>query len=442
MMIRPSIVTPCLVILLSALSVGTAYAEVRSLEQCVRTALETSPRLSGSAAQVSAARAAAAEARAGRWPTFALDGSYALTSETMTLQLPGSAAFAPPEIEFGDGNAFDVHLSARVVLYSGGAITARIHAQEAALRATEFEESADRLDILYEVRRAFYHALGTEAQLQSARVAQERLARHLEQITAAVTIGTASEEARILSLARLRQAEQRALASEADVRARRLALGRVIGLAGVEIEPAGDLDTPLIAPDRLACADAAARPELAALDQRARQSDAGAAVARAAYRPSLAAQAGFHEAKPGIDLVTNEWMDYATAGVVVSWSLWEWGARANRIERAHAQSRAIDQQRRALADGFTQALATARITWEAARGEETKVRERVALEQRRLELVIGRYREASASVSERLDAEDDLTAAESDLAAARVKVRLAAIEILRFCPHGLQEDQP
>jgi len=419
----------------SVQSAQPAHADDWTLARCTQEALRRSPRLSEGAARVSGAEAAAGEARAGRWPMLTARGSYGYISETMILPLGEKVFPGLPEIELGTNHSYDAQLAAEALLFTGGALSGRIRAQEAALRATRHELRADTLGLLRDVRSAFFTALGAEAQQGAAEVAEMRLRRHVEELTAAIEIGTASAEVRIQALARLRHAEQRRIGAAADARAARLVLGRWVGRAGSEIRPAGDLSATLLLPDLAGTAsavDAAARPELSALGERVAQSRAQASAARAGYLPTLVARAALHEGRPGIDFIEDEWMSYATAGLVLQWTLWEWGARGKRVEQARAQERAADERRAELTDRFAQALAVAQVHWQAAREQALKASERVELERRRLELVKGRYRDGAAMENERLDAEDDLAAAESELAASRARVRLTEVEILQF----------
>ncbi|MFH1144005.1 MAG: TolC family protein [Candidatus Eisenbacteria bacterium] len=408
-----------------------------SLARCVEEGLRRSPRLAETAARRDGAEAAAAAARAGRWPTFGMRGNYAYVSETMSLRLGEMVASGLPEIQLGQNHSYDLQLAAEAPLFTGGALTGEIRSREAARWATDHELRADSLAVLHDIRQAYFGALGSAAREQAAQVAEERLRRHIGELEAAIEIGAATGEARIQALARLLQAEQRRIVARGDARTARLILGRWVGQSGVEIDPAGDLSASLLPPGttpQAMAADVTLRPELAMLSARADQTRAQAAGARAAYFPSLVAQAALHEGRPGVDPIADEWTTYATAGLVLRWSLWEWGERDQRVESARAHVRAIEHQRAEVLDELAQALAVARVQWEAAVDQEAKATERLTLEQQRLHLVAGRYREGAATESERLDAEDDLAAAEIQLAEVRARVRLAEVEILRFAP--------
>lgn len=405
-----------------------------TLEACVRAALNASPRLTETGARAGAAEAAASEARAQRWPHLSLRGGYAYISETMQMPL---GKFVPglPSIELGTNHSYDVQLGAEVALFTGGALGERIAAREAAARASRHEQRADTLIVLREVRTAFFAALAAEAQARASELAEGRLARHIEDLQQRIAAGASSEEARTQAMARLREAQIRRAEALATARAARLDLGRRSGCPGEEIDPDGRLDRSLLPPGFSAetGADPAQdQPALRALAERMTQSRAQVAAARAGYYPTILAQASVHEGRPGVDPIADAWMSYATAGLALEWSVWEWGARANRVEQARAAERAARARHDDLSDHLIQALALARVRWESAREQAHTARERADLERRRLELVKGRYAGGAATETERLDAEDDLAEAETAQAAARARLRLSEVELLYF----------
>ncbi len=414
----------------AARSEGEEGREAWTLAMCLEQARAASHRLAAAAHEVDRTDAAAREARAARLPTLDLVGTYAYASETMALRIGEFVPIDVPEVRFGDGNTYDLKLQASAPLYTGGALSSRARAEEAAARAAREDAASADLRLAQEVRRAFYTALGAEAQAEAARVAEGRMRRHLEEVEGAVRAGAASEERLVEALARLRSAEQVRIRQEGLARVEKLALGRLTGAPAREIEPAAELGVSLF--DGGAPPDTAApgRPELGALSERAARSEHLARAAKGAYYPSLAAQAAYHRAKPGVDAIDNEWMDYGTVGVTLSWSLWEWGARADRVRQARAAARGIEEQRAELEEAYRSAARTARVRLSAAAEQEAKAAERIDLGNRRRLLVEGRYRQGAATESEYLDAEDDLAAAEIDRAQARAAVRLAEADLL------------
>ena len=70
------------------------------------------------------------------------------------------------------------------------------------------------------------------------------------------------------------------------------------------------------------------RPELRVMDARLDAVDREARAAGGSLLPSLEAQAGWHYGRPGVDALTNEWMDYGTVALNLRWILFDFGGTA------------------------------------------------------------------------------------------------------------------
>jgi outer membrane protein TolC len=404
---------------------------VWTLEQCLSAAAQSSPRMIVSSQSIAGAEAAAAEMGAYRWPTIGTSGTYAYTNKTqeMKISLPIPGLTFPP-IKFGDGNVYDFAATAKIPIFMGGTLTENTRAGRSALQASQQDYRSDSLRLVYDVRRAYFNAVGAEARADAARQSARRLDRHYQDLLKAKEIGTVSEENRIQALSRLRQAEQMTLTAEGSARSARLALGNLASAPDKEITPASDLNTSLTAntaPDAIAVES---RAEVAATNARLQQSRHLIRAAQGSLWPALAGSAAYHYAKPGVDAAANEWMNYYTLGVSATWTLWDSNARHSKVRQVKASERSMEARKQDLLNSLTTRRASALQVLEAARAAFTKVSERADLERQRLAMVEGRQKSGMATESEYLDAQDDLTAAETDLAAAAVQVRLAETDVL------------
>lgn len=416
-------------VLTSLADTHAAEQETWTLEQCVNAARKNSFALESRRAVMAGAEAAMRASDASRWPTLGLSGAYSYTSETQKLEfaspIPG---FVMPSVEFGDGNVYDAAIIARAPLFAGGALGQRARADAAAYRSTQQDFFADSLRLLWNVRRAYFQALGAEARAQTARQALARMERHVREISAAISAGWQSEEARIAAAAALRQIESARIAAEAQASVERLKLGSLVGAPEREIFPDGDLDARATEIPLTTESPIEARAEMLALQSRIEQSGHLTHAARGSLLPSLSAMAAYHYGKPGVNVVENEWMDYYVVGLNASWTLWDWNARKYQVKQTRAQMNILDAQKSELERSLSNREKIARLTWTSARAAREKSAERVTLERERFALVEGRWREGMASESELLDAQDDLTQAETDLAAARANERIAEVD--------------
>ena len=401
--------------------VSAQVTETWTLERSLSEAARNSNRLRASAQQVQAARASARDANASQYPKLEFGGAYNYTSKVAALDIafPNGPAI---HRELGVNDAYDLALTARAPIYSGGSLTERTRAEESAARAAEHDLATDSLRLAYDVRRAFFAALGAAKRAETAQQSVNRLDRHLKELQGAKEAGMASDEMIIQTEAQVRQAEESVLNAEAEAKTARMAFANLVGRPGEEISPADELETTLAPVEAMS---SQSRTDVAAMTARIEQTEHLTRAARGGFLPTLSAQAAYHYAKPGVDALRNQWMYYGTVGANLAWTLWDWNSRAAKVAQARAGMKTLEARKDELLQAIDTRLATSRETMEAAQAARDKATARVELERRRFELVQGRYRVGSTSESEFLDAQDDLTAAELDRSAAAVKLRLA-----------------
>jgi len=428
----------CIIIGAAAIALATSSTgaapeeESWDLNRCVREALAVSRSIGAADARVDAARAVAGRAGADRLPAVAFRGGYRYASEVMSIDLPSAPLFPGGEIQFGDGNTYELAVGLEAPLFTGGALARRARAERAGVRASEASLQAENAEVMYAARRAYFSVLGAEAGKSAARLALDRVQRHHRDLLAAIEVGAATREAAVQVLSHVRKAEESLIEADEAFRVARLALGEVVGRPGEEIAVNGDLHEPLWPESDGPPQDVGVHPALASLDQQRERSLQMASAAKGSLFPSLYAEAFYHYDKPGIDLIENEWMDYATVGLLLRWTLWDWGARSHDVERAEAAARELAARRAEMDDRLQTGLAVASAKLGAARARKEKAEERVRLEEERYRMVESRYHEAQATESELLDAHDDRAGAEVALVATTTQIRLAEADLLRI----------
>ena len=417
------------------LSVGMVAADtvVLDLATCLELARGHAPRLQESVATESQAEAAMHEARARALPVVGLGSTYRYTSEVMeqTLGTPP----ATRTLRFGDGHAADLTFGVAAPLWTGGELQRQGLAAAAGLRAAEHHTEALRLDLVRDVRLAWYAVLGRQAQLEAARLAVERLQRHVDELAAAAGTGSATEEARLRAQVRLREAQQRQVQAAAALESSGIALGQLVGRPQTVVLPAGDLQVSLLEGSDLAPPRQQDRPDLAALAAEVERQEWLVRAAQGRLRPRVSGDVRAHYGRPGVDLLTNGWTPYATAALTVDWPVWDAGARRDQILQAEARARQARARRVELAEALAAAHQTAQVELSAALTALTMACEREELQGRVCQLVRGRLVEGAASESEYLDAEDDLAAAQVDLTVAQARVRQVEVALLWVLGH-------
>ncbi|MFQ5770153.1 MAG: TolC family protein [bacterium] len=164
----------------------------------------------------------------------------------------------------------------------------------------------------------------------------------------------------------------------------------------------------------------AKRPELHTMRLAKNETHIRQRLFRANYFPVVLAQANFHYAKPGLDPVANEWMDYFSVGLNVQWNLWRWQGDKKKVEEFQ-----VLQNRLTLAE--KELLQT--IDYEV---EESFENLKFSLQQWRLSEELRdqqaeRYRIVSVQHQNNIASTNELITAEADLTKAELQTQQALI---------------
>lgn len=423
---------------ITLLAVKSSSAEnnnVWTLERCIEQALANSTQIAQSELNLQKADAELQEILAEKKGSAEFSATAGHVSETMEMELniplPGGTM---PKIKFGDGNSVDFQVIGRLPLYTGGALNARRNASQYNLKAHEYQSAADTLDLIFQIEIAYWQAAGAllkESSLQQSRL---RLERHKDELVKSIKIGVGSPEMLLNVEGRILQVKSALSAVLAEVETAKLNLGAVIGKPGVMITPKGELpalrNTAVDEGTNSVTIDNN-RPEMRTIDAKLEQAKAAGKVVRASYLPSVGLVFAYHYAKPGINQVKNDWMSYYQAGMSVSWTIWDWGLRDNRVDKSRMFEREIELRRRDIEEKLTTRCAASLQRLKAATIAEEFAAELVHVEHQRQEMLQVRYELGAATETELLDGEDDLTVAVTSYAEARIKSRIAEAEYRR-----------
>jgi outer membrane protein TolC len=423
-----SIILPvaALAVLAAIPAIAAAGPSVR-IEEAIRAAWAENANLRASSAQVDAARAEAARARAGYLPTVSLSASGVRTDEPMMafgLKLDqariGQADFDPaglnhPEVVGGWGAG----ASLNVPLFTGGRTAAGARAAGAMADAEAASHTRRRSETAAAVVEAYF---GAEVADQSVRYAQDLLAqaKETERFVRARNAQGLTLDADLARAAAFRAQAEAELAAAVQ---RRASARSVLGLLAGDAVAEGELATPVAAlppvpPD---APPATERPDLVAARLQRNAADAGVSVARASLLPSLLAQASVGTMREAGDLSSGG--SWTTLGVVLRWDLSIADAQAMRAAqaRARAASEALVSREREAKREVGEARRAIETADERVRAGE----EAVSASEEARRLRVARHRQGLLPLTDVLDAEAGLAGARALLLAGRLEARLA-----------------
>ena len=415
-----------LAIALAVAAPRPAAAEPVTLDDAIARALAAHPSLAGARARVDAAATEIALVDVEARPTVAATASYSVGARA------GIALTDPAQALAGS-------VTASWRIWDFGLRAARRRAAAATVAAREVAFTQAERAVLQQVEQAYVDVLGAEARLQIRRAASVAERRHLDEARRLVVAGSKTS----IDVA---QADARvASARVAEVRADN---ARAQAIAALAQAIAGDLPadatftTPWPAPlvdedaalEGLVAEAVRADPELARLNAERLASARAREATRLATRPTLAATAsagvdalGTYGVPPDDRRVAGAW----SAGVTLSWQLYDGGARRARLRAADATLRAADAE---LADrllGLRAQLSAARLDIAAAKAQQGAAAASVAAAREQLRQAEARSAAGLGTSAELTDAQDALTQALGDAADADYQLA-AARTILRY----------
>jgi outer membrane protein TolC len=330
-------------LVLSGAATGLAQAE--TLEEAWALALQQDHSLAAVRNQAEAAGFEAQAARAQRWPTVAVGGSYTQLDDSPAFDFAFTGLpLTPPEL-FEDDKYVMGSASLTIPLFTSGRISSSIAAAEARERGVGAQVTAATSDVKLAVADAYVGVL-------RARKAHD-VARSNVQTLQSLTRDTASMFERELvpknellavqvALADARQNELRA-ANAAEVAA--AAYNRRLGAPlDRPVELSETLAVPVeLSQDLPALVEQAhsRRAELAAFDAQAEAYGQLARTERSRVLPQVALSGGYQ-------YLENQFLDDETvgmAGIGVQWAMFDGGQSRKRAAALDRNRRATEQQR-------------------------------------------------------------------------------------------------
>jgi outer membrane protein len=373
------------------------------------------------------ARAQAADlgiARSELYPTL----TAAALSETQRSQILFGANFVRQTVQ-----DFEVNLVLNYTVFDFGARAGRIDAAKAEVLAANFTFNDAHRIVIYQVQQAYYNLLNAIGQEDAARAslanakavqqaAEDRLANGLSTLPDVLEARSATAQADYNLQAVLGQEE----IARGDLAT---ALGNTANIA-INVQPLDQLTIPDSIDESVDQAIDRAlrqRPDLMQQVAQIRTANANVKVARAAYYPALTFSMG-----PAADDLyglqqQNPWAHTAglngAVGFNLRWTVFDGGARKNRVARAQADVRAAEAQVNASRDEITNQV------WAAYSNLNTAFRQResaIAL----LQAATQSYQAALESYNYGLRNLLDVTSAQQTLAQARSSDVLARTQVL------------
>lgn len=370
-------------------------------------------------------------ARAQRLPRLDLGASYTHVSETAHIEfaIPGLLSRT---IAFGDGNIAEAALTASVPLFTGFRLQAAQTAQEIQYQIAVTELRGTDVSLHNRITAGYLKALQA---LRSRAIYDGQIGYLTAQLAVMKSLeahGQVLPYDTLLLSTRLSALRVERATAASQYRNNLLQLADIAGI-GTPFEIREDLPdlSPLPVTDITALERAAEerRPDITALRHLITASEERERIERAGLLPTVSAFASLRYGRPGVDQISNEWMDYYTAGISMQWNLWSWGGDRARI----AQQEIARDETRLRLSRLTRQIHT-RI--QIVRNDLTILHETLSLlaeqvrqEAAKRDLLHARFRNGLATATEVVDAETAHTTALLRREQSEILIRLKLTEL-------------
>ncbi len=397
-----------------------AEAKPLSLSECIRQALDRSAVLKGAREGVKGAEAQRKEAFTGFLPKLSTSYGYTRLNEEPTFNFPGVPPAIPAQqMRTGTKDNYNWSLEAQQPLFTGGRIKANYDASLVGIEVSRTEERAAILDVIREVKEAYYGVLKAERYLDVARQSRERLKAHHETARGFFDVGMIPKSDLLFAEVELSNGEQLLLRAENGLEMARSRFNTVLrrGLTDpVLLEDILSLDPFPISLDEALAQGLERRPELKAMELRIEQLRKQIKALQSEYYPQVSAVGNYSRYGDTPSVGGTRYKDQESwyGMLVANWTFWEWGRTNARVDGGLSRERQALEVQQNLKDQVTLEI---KNTW-LATGEMIRrvevTQQSVSQAEENYRMNVERYREQVATSTEVLDAQTLLTKAKSD----------------------------
>jgi outer membrane protein len=420
-----------MIALLAVLLAQAAPARVLTLAEAQRVAQERQPQLRAARGNTQAAEGRVEQSRSGLLPQLTATGDYQRATNNFLFR-PGVAARSGPTTSWSSVNIFDSSVTLSQLLWDFGQTSNRWRSTQASARATADQERSTWLQVILQVRVAFFNAVAFKELLAVARETLANQRNHLTQIQGFVQEGTRPPIDLSQARADFANAEVQIINADNAYQRSKVLLNQTMGAEGpIDYDVANEALPPQAgedgALDPLLATALEVRPEIASATEQVKAQQLLIQSAHGAYAPSISGGATFVQAtETGSNYVG--WN--AAAGVTLTWNLFQGGLTTGAVHEAEGNlgfaAAQLDVLRQQVRVDVDQALLGIR----AAKAALSSSRDALVAARQRLSLAEGRYQNGTGSVIELGDAQIAAASAAAQVVQTDFQLATARAQLL------------
>ncbi len=408
---------------------GVADGEL-GLWDCVGYAVSEHPLVSAGLWRVVQARSTVDEDATSMLPQLWAGAHYQATSYVAQIPLPAA------HMELAGHHDLGVSVEARHLLYDWGRRKNKRLGDIRLEQALQSSLGEVREGLALEAGADYLRMLGARRQVRINERSVETAEEHHRHLLSLHGAGLITYDEVLKAEVHLEQARIQLGSSRNQVKLSRAQLLERMGLTARSTLHFADTVEGLPGleeADRRVEQALAMRPVLEVYDRRIASMKAVAESLRGENLPTVSLFASGIAARPGIDMFRKEFIEYARAGVVMDWNIWDWGAKDHRLSRIEAQSRELAAQKTGLARRIELEVERESLREEEAEDRLALATKALTAAREHFRLVRERFDQGQVTNTEFIDAEGYATTGELEVSRAEIDLALARWRLAYVC---------
>jgi len=415
------------------LTSGLAGAEdtrPTTLPESVDIAIKQSLLVNSAQEGVRGAEAVRKEAFTGFLPKFSTSYSYTRLNEEPSFLFPGLSFTIPgvpplpvnmpaKTLTTGTKNNFNWNVEVRQPLYAGGGIAAGYEASRAGAEIARKVEQQTILDIVQEVKIAYFNILKAQRVLAVATQSLKRLTAHRDAAGAFYETGIIPRNDLLRAEVELAVGRQYLLRAENGVEMAKAKFNTLLRRdinASVTIE---DSLTEAVTVEPLAVCITAAlgrRPEIQSYQLRWEQAKIMVKQAKSEYYPNLSLVGNYARYGDTPGVAGSDYRDQESWYVmaVANWNFWEWGKTKNRVDAGKSRENQAADLLAGLRDQIALEVKSNYLLLVEAQKQLPVAKKTIEQAEENFRINTERYAEQVGTATDVIDAQTILTMAMSD----------------------------
>jgi len=279
------------------------------------------------------------------FPSINLNGQATYQSDvtSLSINLPIPGFVAPKGV---DKDQYKLYVEVQQMIYDGGLMKRQKEIESAGLTADQKNIEVKLYQLKDQVNQAFFMILMLQEKEKSVVSMKDQLKANLALIESGVKNGALKQVNADLLKAELLKTDQQIVEIKYGRKASFAVLSEITGL---NLDPRSQLQWPVVANAK---AGDGKRPEYDLIELQKTKLVSMSKLSETDRMPKLAAFAQVGYAKPGLNMLKNEFDGYYIVGAKLSWNIFDWGNSTRKQQVYSIQQKSLDTEKENLDRNF------------------------------------------------------------------------------------------